>query len=263
MSGTPWDGQWDDPLFRALAVGGQLVSMGAFVAFAAPLTLLAWRDPAWARRYRIQSRRPRAQQLVGPSIGRWLVNNALLGVVITVAWPWLRPGRVGLGPLPAPWVVVAELFAFAALDDFLYYWMHRALHTRWLFKKIHGVHHRIVTPWAITGHYMHPLEYVATGLLMLAGPALFGAHVFTAWLWIVLRQWEAAEGHSGYALPWSPSKLFPGSDGAVHHDAHHARVHGNFAGYFPHTDRWFGTLVRGYAELRLRRATTPEPEGEP
>lgn len=247
---TPWDGLMHDPLFRDLAVYGQLVSMASFVAFATPMTLLAWRDPAWARPYRLQTRRPRAQGLVGPSIGRWVVNNLAMGFVVVLLWPVLRPNRMVSGPLPSLWVVAAQLFAFAALDDFLYYWVHRALHTRWLFKNIHGVHHRIVTPWAVTGHYMHPVEYVTTGLLMLAGPALFGAHVLTAWLWIVLRQWEAAEGHSGYAFPWSPSKLFPGSDGAAHHDAHHALVHGNYAGYFPHCDRLFGTLVKGYEELR-------------
>ena len=250
---TPWDGQWDDPLFRALALGGQLVSMGAFVLFATPFTVLAYRDPEWARKYRIQSKKPRAQALVGLSIGRWLVNNLAMGLVVTLLWPWLRPARMGLGALPPVWLVVVELFVFAALDDFLYYWMHRALHTRWLFKKIHGVHHRIVTPWAVTGHFMHPAEYVATGLLMLVGPMLLGAHVVTALVWIAIRQWEAAEGHSGYAFPWSPSKLFPGSDGAVHHDAHHALVRGNFAGYFPHCDRWFGTLVDGYDTLRGRR----------
>ena len=140
---TPWTGLWDDPLFRALAVGGQLVSVGSFLLFAAPLTWLAWRDPPSLRRYRIQTRRPRAQTLLLPSIGRWLVNNAALAAVVLTLWPWIRPGRVHLGALPAPWVVAAQVFVFVALDDFLFYWMHRALHTRWLFKRVHGIHHRL------------------------------------------------------------------------------------------------------------------------
>jgi plant 4alpha-monomethylsterol monooxygenase len=254
---TPWTGLWADFLFRALAVGGQLVSVGAFMLFAAPLTWLAWRDPPSLRRYRIQSRRPRAQTLLVPSVARWLANNAAMGAAVCALWPWIRPGRVHLGALPPLWVVAAQVLAFAALDDFLFYWMHRALHTRWLFKRVHGVHHRILTPWAVTGHYMHPAEYVATGLLMLAGPALLGAHVVTVYAWIAVRQWEAAEGHCGYDLPWSPSRLFPGSDGARHHDAHHAKIHGNFAGFFPHCDRWFGTEVEGYADLRAPRGDAP------
>ena len=50
-----------------------------------------------------------------------------------------------------------QLLFFILLDDFLFYWMHRSLHeSRWLFKKVHSTHHRIMTPWAITGNYMHP-----------------------------------------------------------------------------------------------------------
>ena len=240
---TPWDGLTTDPLFLWLGLGGQLVSVCAFALFASVLTYIAWRDPPWMRPFRIQSRRPRAQSLVLPSIGRWALNNAAMFVVLVAVWPWLRPARVHFGALPPWWFMAWQLFVFAALDDFLFYWMHRALHTKWLFKNIHGIHHRILTPWAVTGHYMHPVEYVATGLLMLVGPVVLGAHVATVFLWIAFRQWEAAEGHSGYDLPWSPAKLFPGGNGAVHHDLHHAKIHGNYAGYFPHCDRWFGTAI--------------------
>ena len=44
----------------------------------APLTWIAWAEPAWARPYRLQSRPPREQQLVADSVRSWLVNNAWL-----------------------------------------------------------------------------------------------------------------------------------------------------------------------------------------
>jgi len=243
-----------DPLFWSFPVVTQIVSMVAFVAFAAPLTYLAWRDPEALRRYRIQTRKPRAQELLLPSIGRWLVNNVVMFVVTLLAWPLLRLSGVHAGPLPPWWRVLLEVLAFIVLDDFLFYWMHRTLHHRLLFKHVHAIHHKILTPWAVTGHYMHPLEYVLTGSLALAGPMLFSSHVLTVWIWIAFRQWEAAEGHAGYDLPWSPTHLLPGSDGARHHDFHHAKVKGNYAGFFPWCDRVFGTYARGYAEdLAARR----------
>ena len=132
--------------------------------------------------------------------------------------------------------------------------MHRGLHeSRWLFKNVHSIHHRIMTPWAITGNYMHPVEFVLTGTVMLIGPLLVGAHVVTLYIWIVLREWEAAEGHAGYDFPWSPTHLMPFSDGATHHDFHHAKVKGNYAGFFPWTDAAFGTLCAGYAEHLEKR----------
>jgi 4-alpha-methyl-delta7-sterol-4alpha-methyl oxidase len=243
-------GSWyAEPLFWWFPVGSLVVSVVAFVVYAAPLTWLACADPAWARPYRLQHRPPREQQLVGASIGWWVVNNLCLAVVTVAAWPLLRHSGVHTGTLPSWWVVAGQVLGFVYLDDFLYYWFHRSMHGRWLYKRVHGWHHRIVTPWAVTGHYMHPVEYVLTGTIALLGPLLLGAHVVTLWVWFAVRQWEAAEGHCGYDFPTSPTHLFPGSDGARHHDFHHARVRGNYAGFFPIWDRVFGTFAKGYADV--------------
>ena len=237
-----------EPLFWWFPVGSFAVSIVAFILLAAPLTWIAWRDPLWARPYRLQSRAPREQQLVGASIRWWLVNNLCLGIATIAAWPLLRLTGVHAGPLPAWWIVAGELVFFVYLDDLLYYWFHRTMHGRWLYKHVHGWHHRIVTPWAITGHYMHPVEYVLTGTVALIGPLLVGAHVVTLWIWLAFRQWEAAEGHCGYEFAVTLTHLFPGNDGARHHDFHHARVRGNYAGFFPIWDRICGTYAKGYAE---------------
>lgn len=242
-----------DEMFWLFPMAAMAISTFAFLAFAAPLTLLAALDPPALRRYRIQNRKPRRQELVGPSLKAWLVNNLVLLALVVAAWPLLRHAPIHAGPLPAWWVIALQLVFFVYLDDFLFYWAHRALHTQTLYKRIHGWHHTIVTPWAITGHYMHPLEYVITGSVALIGPMLVGAHVVTLWLWLTFRQWEAAEGHCGYDFPWSPTHLIPGSDGAVHHDVHHARVRGNYAGFLAIVDGLFGTYSRGYeASLRAR-----------
>lgn len=237
-----------DPLFWLFPVGSVLTSAVAFMLFAGPMTWIAATAPASLERYRIQRRRPRAQDLVGPSIKWWAINNLTLLVVVVAAWPLLRLSGVHAGPLPPWYVIVLQLILFVYLDDFLFYWAHRTLHGQFLYKRIHGWHHTILTPWAVTGHYMHPLEYVITGTVALVGPVLVGAHVVTLWLWFAFRQWEAAEGHCGYDFPWSPTHLFPLSDGAIHHDVHHERVKGNYAGFFPWTDAYFGTLSRGYRE---------------
>src|SRR4029079_18338737 len=115
--------------------------------------------------YRIQSRRPKPQTLLGPSLQWWLLNNLLLGLSVVAAWPLLRLTGVHAGTLPPWYVIVGELIFFIYLDDFLYYWMHRAMHIPALFKPVHSWHHTIFTPWGVTGHYMHPIEYILTGTL--------------------------------------------------------------------------------------------------
>ena len=240
---------YTEPMFWLFPVAGTVLGMLSFLLFAGAFTSLAWKQPAWAEPYRIQARATGRRSVVWPSLQRHFVNNGVMAVATFASWPLLRMSHVHAGPLPAWWVIPLQLLFFILLDDFLFYWVHRGLHeSRWLFRKVHSIHHRIMTPWAITGHYMHPVEYLLTGTLMLAGPLLVGCHVVTLYLWIIIRQWEAAEGHAGYDFPWSPSHLMPFSDGATHHDFHHAKVKGNYAGFFPWTDAAFGTLCEGYPE---------------
>lgn len=257
-----------DPRFWPVAVATVPIGMAAFLLFAGMLTGLAARDPAWARRWRIQNPRgagrlaaETAQQrgilvpgreMVRQSLRVWLVNNLWMFAGGICSWPLMSLTGVHGGALPPWWVVPLQLLFFVYLDDFLYYWMHRTMHTRFLLRHVHGMHHRVMTPWAITGNYMHPVEYVLTGTLAFIGPALVGAHVAVLWLWVVVRQWEAAEGHCGYDFPWSPTRWLPFSHGALHHDFHHARVRGNYAGFLPLWDRIFGTAVEGYDDARAR-----------
>lgn len=240
-----------DPLFLWFPVGASLVSMAAFLVFAGPLTWIAMRRPAWAEPYRIQKRVVRADRVVWPSIRRWLLNNGILFALVVLTWPLYQDSGVHTGPLPAWWAIGLQLALFLYVDDFLYYWMHRAMHSGYLYKYIHSVHHRVATPWAISGHYMHPIEFVLTGLLALALPVLLGVHVVTLYLWVAFRQWEAAEGHCGYSFPWSPSKLIPGYRGVEYHDFHHSKFRGNYSGFLNYLDRWFGEFSPGYEE-RMR-----------
>lgn len=248
-------------MFWWVPMGTVLLSMVAFITFAAPLTWIAARQPAWARRYRIPNTRGaelseaeaerrniliQGPRMVRLSLQRWVINNLWMFAAAVAAWPLMRLAGIHLGPLPSWWVLILQFLFCLYLDDFLYYWLHRSMHQRFLLKHVHGLHHRVLAPWAITGHYMHPIEYVLTGSLAFLGPALLGAHVALLWAWIIFRQWEAAEGHAGYAFPWSPTHWLPGSDGALHHDYHHARVRGNYGGFLPLWDRVFGTLVKDY-----------------
>ena len=79
-----------EPLFWLFPAATMLVSMLSFIVFAAPLTWLAARDPAGLRRFRIQSRPPRAQQLVGASVRSWLVNSGWAFAGVVASWPLLR-----------------------------------------------------------------------------------------------------------------------------------------------------------------------------
>lgn len=250
---------YQEPLFLWFPVTTQLVSMAAFLLFAVPLTWIAYRRPAWSERYRIQGRVGDPTKILGPSIRYWLGNNLLMFTLTLAGWPLLRLTGVHMGALP-PWYVIAgQVLFFIYFDDFFYYWMHRAMHGKFLYKRVHGVHHRVFIPWAISGHYMHPVEFVLTGTLALVGPVLIGAHVVTVWIWIAFRQFEAAEGHSGYSFPWNPAHLVPLYGGTEYHDFHHAKFHGNYAGFLGYLDGIFGTYSKGYKERLAEKQAERAP----
>ena len=54
----------------------------------------------------------------------------------------------------------ALFLLFPLIQSFHFYWLHRALHVPWLYKRVHSVHHRSVSvaPWS--GFSMHPIEHI-------------------------------------------------------------------------------------------------------
>ncbi|KAH9609751.1 hypothetical protein KSS87_012741 [Heliosperma pusillum] len=65
------------------------------------------------------------------------------------------------------------------------------------------------TPFGLTSEYAHPAEILFLGFATIVGPAVTGPHLFTLWLWMVVRVLETVEAHCGYHFPWSPSNFLP------------------------------------------------------
>ncbi|AQK48225.1 Methylsterol monooxygenase 2-2 [Zea mays] len=104
--------------------------------------------------------------------------------------------------------------------------------------------HWYATPFGLTSEYAHPAEILFLGFATVVGPALTGPHLFTLWLWMVLRVLETVEAHSGYHFPWSPSNFLPLYGGSDFHDYHHRVLYtksGNYASTFVYMDWLFGT----------------------
>ncbi|KAL1830143.1 hypothetical protein ACET3Z_008555 [Daucus carota] len=151
-------------------------------------------------------------------------------------------------PLPSVYEIVAQLTVYFVVEDYTNYWIHRFLHCKWGYEKIHKVHHEYTAPIAFAAPYAHWAEVLILGIPSALGPAMVPGHMITFWLWIALRQMEAIETHSGYDIPWSPTKFIPFYGGADHHDYHHyvgGQSHSNFASVFTYCDYIYGT-DKGY-----------------
>lgn len=96
--------------------------------------------------------------------------------------------------------VIAQLVVYVLVEDYGHYWIHRLLHCRWGYEKIHRLHHEFTAPIGFAAPYAHWAEVLILGLPSFVGPVLVPGHMITFWLWMVLRQMEAIETHSGYVI---------------------------------------------------------------
>jgi sterol desaturase/sphingolipid hydroxylase (fatty acid hydroxylase superfamily) len=221
-------------------------------------TLLAtWWLFGWMfRRGRALHRQVDGGKSPKPEMLRRCAREVLLGQIVffvlvsAVVHPlWVaRGGTLDLTWAP-PWEIALHLLVYAVLNETIFYWSHRTLHTAWLYKRVHARHHRFVHVRVPVAEYAHPVENAVNFVAFFAGPLLLGAPFTTLCVWVVLRIFETAEAHSGYAFTRS------GSRHAYHHLHAHDGCYGSFLGLW---DTLLGTDRAWRAERRagegVRRA---------
>nr|VDD17146.1 unnamed protein product [Brassica rapa] len=246
----------------------QLACIGSFllhesVFFLSGLPFIFLERQGFLTKYKIQAKNntPAAQE---KCITRLLLYHFCVNLPLMMAsYPVFRAmGMRSSLPLPSWKEVSAQILFYFIIEDFVFYWGHRILHTKWLYKTVHSVHHEYATPFGLTSEYAHPAEILFLGFATIVGPALTGPHLITLWLWMVLRVLETVEAHCGYHFPWSLSNFLPLYGGSLEskiysrfadfHDYHHRLLYtksGNYSSTFVYMDWIFGT-DKGYRRLK-------------
>lgn len=155
-----------------------------------------------------------------------------------------------------PLLTVAWQFALiVVLHDAWFYWIHRAMHSKRLFKATHLHHHksRTPTPWTAysftTWEAVFEAAYMPVFLLItsLAGIEYAGFAIFL-FLWhMILRNVMAHAGSELFPAGWVDNPLTEWIATTTHHDLHHSD-RANYGFYFTWWDRWMGTEHPRYKE---------------
>ncbi|XP_075641498.1 methylsterol monooxygenase 1-1-like [Castanea sativa] len=216
-----------------------------------PLVFIELARLAGFDRYKIQPK----VRLSWPEMFRCykdVVCNNFLPIIVPLqlaSYPSIKMIGIRTGlPLPSGWEMFAQLLVYFLIEDYTNYWIHRFLHNKWGYEKIHRVHHEYTAPIGYAAPYAHWAEVLALGIPSFLGPAMVPGHMITFWLWICLRNIESIETHSGYDFPWNPTKYIPFYGGAEYHDYHHyvgGQSQSNFASVFTYCDYIYGT-DKGY-----------------
>ena len=87
------------------------------------------------------------------------------------------------------------------ISEAVFYYNHRMLHTRWLYKHVHKIHHEFTAPIGLAAIYLHWFESLISLGVALAGPLLVGTHVLLLHLWTFVVITKIVFHHSGYKMP--------------------------------------------------------------
>ncbi|KAL4072943.1 fatty acid hydroxylase superfamily-domain-containing protein [Scleroderma yunnanense] len=152
---------------------------------------------------------------------------------------------------------VQILFALFIIDTWQYF-LHRLMHSnKFLYKRLHSVHHRLHVPYAFGALYNHPLE----GLILdtvgaVLAEYLAGLSVRQAMFLFAFSTCKTVDDHCGYNFPFDPLQMFSANN-ADYHDIHHQTIgiKSNFSQpFFVHWDAILGTrLTRKQIEERKRK----------
>jgi sterol desaturase/sphingolipid hydroxylase (fatty acid hydroxylase superfamily) len=150
---------------------------------------------------------------------------------------------------------VAWLILIPVVRETHFYFTHRSIHWKPLYRTIHYIHHLNINPGPWSGLAMHPLEH----LIYFSVPLLLFIIPSNLWHMLFITQQLAtgpASGHLGFEGPLFNGKLVIGD---YFHYLHHKHFTCNFGGTTVPWDRWLGVYFGGEGEYRARnRPAKPE-----
>ena len=156
-----------------------------------------------------------------------------------------------------PVYFVLLLAAVGLMREVHFYWVHRLIHWKPLYKAAHYLHHKNVNigPWS--GLAMHPIEHLLyfTGVFL---HWIIPSHPVHAMMHLVHAGLSPAAGHSGFdEVELKAGKTVLPNHNLFHY-LHHRYFECNYGGdgSVP-IDRWFGSFHNGSREAHTRmRART-------
>jgi Delta7-sterol 5-desaturase len=147
---------------------------------------------------------------------------------------------------------VATIPIMILIHDAYFYWSHRLLHWRPIFRVVHAVHHRSnnPSPWAALS--FHPLEALVQAGVFVILAFFIPVHPFALLIFFLWTTFSNVIGHLGFEIfsrRFTASRWGRWCNSSTNHNLHHQKPHGNYGLFFRFWDEWMGTTHSNYDEV--------------
>jgi len=142
------------------------------------------------------------------------------------------------------WWIAGSTVLSLIIQDTYFYWMHRTLHHKALFKYTHLLHHKSTNPSPWTSYSFHFFEAWAQGAVLFIIALVLPIHVVAVTLFTMTSFIINVYGHLGYEIAprwFRNSFLFRVTVSSTYHNLHHSKFNGNYGLYFRFWDRLMKT----------------------
>ena len=142
-----------------------------------------------------------------------------------------------------------SVFAAILIHDTYFYWAHRFMHLKWVFPRVHKIHHLSNNPSPWAAFSFHPIEAVIEAAIVPLLLLLMPMHMLAIFIFLLYMTGMNVLGHLGYEL--YPKNFLRNTIGrlnntSTHHNMHHRLVNCNYGLYFNVWDTIMGTNHEKY-----------------
>lgn len=143
-----------------------------------------------------------------------------------------------------------SLILIFLLADAFYYWVHRFMHHKSIYKYTHKIHHNSVRVTPFTTISVNVSEIVIASAFIILVLLIFPLHSSVIFIFAAVSLLKNIMIHLGHEIlpKWINKTFLKWLVTATHHEVHHMKFKQNYGIYFRFWDVWMGTEDKDYLQ---------------